>query len=337
MNTGSVRAGPRGRARFGPVAATAAALLIYMASAPAFAKDAGSGVWNAGVPGANVGDTRIWGTGVSGTRVSGTRVLEAADHAELAARVSASGVVRIALPGDRIARVVRAPGGLRVEHDPASGDLYLHPAGGAAAAGSAAAPEAVSGAAPEIRAEAAPQVAPEVLFIGTERGFTYRLSLMPAPAGASQILIRNPAVMASAFTPARTVERRDDRVRALVGLIRAVARREPPPGHAIHSGGAVVGTGVAGLTVIETWRGPRFTALLLEAGPSAPGGAEGAADLAGTLVPETLVPETLVPETIAALPGTGPVAALWLAAPGTGPSGGRLAVAVRESVAGAGR
>lgn len=330
MNTGSVRAGPRGRARFGPVAATAAALLIYMV--PAFAKDAGSGVWNAGVPGANVGDTRIWGTGVSGTRVSGTRVLEAADHAELAARVSASGVVRIALPGDRIARVVRAPGGLRVEHDPASGDLYLHPAGGAAAAGSAAAPEAVSGAAPEIRAEAAPQVAPEVLFIGTERGFTYRLSLMPGPAGASQILIRNPAVMASAFTPARTVEGRDHRVRALVGLIRAVARREPLPGHAIHAGGTVAGTSVAGLTVIETWRGPRFTALLLEAGPSAPGGAEGAADLAGTLVPETLVPKT-----IAALPGTGPVAALWLAAPGTGPSGGRLAVAVRESVAGAGR
>ena len=322
MNTGSVRAGPRGRARFGPVAATAAALLIYMGSAPALAQDAGSGVWNAGVPGANVGDTRIWGTGVSGTRV-----LEAADHAELAARVSASGVVRIALPGDRIARVVRAPGGLRVEHDPASGDLYLHPAGGAAAAGPAAAPEAVSGAAPEIRAEAAPQVAPEVLFIGTERGFTYRLSLMPAPAGASQILIRNPAVMASAFTPARTVEGRDHRVRALVGLIRAVARREPLPGHAIHAGGTVAGTGVAGLTVIETWRGPRFTAHLLEAGPSAPGGAEGAADLA----------RTLVPETIAALPGTGPVAALWLAAPGTGPSGGRLAVAVRESVAGAGR
>ncbi len=335
MNTGSVRAGPRGHARLGPVAATAAALLIYMASAPAFAKDAGSGVWNAGVPGANVGDTRIWGTGVSGTRV-----LEAADHAELAARVSASGVVRIALPGDRIARVVRAPGGLRVEHDPASGDLYLHPAGGAAAAGSAAAPEAVSGAAPEavsgaapeIRAEAAPQVAPEVLFIGTERGFTYRLSLMPGPAGASQILIRNPAVMASAFTPARTVEGRDHRVRALVGLIRAVARREPLPGHAIHAGGTVVGTGVAGLTVIEIWRGPRFTALVLEAGPSAPGGAEGAADLA-----RTLVPETLMPVTIAALPGTGPVAALWLAAPGTGPSGGRLAVAVRESVAGAGR
>ena len=330
MNTGSVRAGPRGRARFGPVAATAAALLICMV--PALAQDAGSGVWNAGVPGASVGDTGIYGASVSGPSVSGTRVLEAADHAELAARVSASGVVRIALPGDRIARVVRAPGGLRVEHDPASGDLYLHPAGGAAAAGSAAAPEAVSGAAPEIRAEAAPQVAPEVLFIGTERGFTYRLSLMPAPAGASQILIRNPAVMASAFTPARTVEGRDHRVRALVGLIRAVARREPLPGHAIHAGGTVAGTGVAGLTVIETWRGPRFTALVLEAGPSAPGGAEGAADLAGTLVPETLVPET-----IAALPGTGPVAALWLAAPGTGPSGGRLAVAVRESVAGAGR
>ena len=321
MNTVSVPAGPRGRARFGPVAATAAALLIYMASAPALAQDAGSGVWNAGVPGASVG-----GTGISGASVYGTRVLEAADHAELAATVSASGVVRIALPGDRIARVVRAPGGLRVEHDPASGDLYLHPAGGAETAGSTAAPE--------VRTGVAPRMAPEVLFIGTELGFTYRLALTSAPAGASQILIRNPAVMAAAPAPDRAV---DGRVRALVGLIRAVARGEPVPGHAIHGGGAVAGASVAdangsGLTVIETWRGPRFTAFMIEAGPSAPGGAEGVADLAGILVPETLVPGS-----IGALPGAGPVAALWLAAPGTGPSGGRLAVAVRESVAGEGR
>ena len=35
--------------------------------------------------------------------------------------------------------------------------------------------------------------------------------------------------------------------------------------------------------------------------------------------------------TIEALPGAGRVAALWLAAPGTGPSGGRLAVAVTET------
>ena len=84
----------------------------------------------------------------------------------------------------------------------------------------------------------------------------------------------------------------------------------------------VAGTRVSGLTVIETWRGPRFSALVFEAGPSAPGGAEGAADLAGT---------------IDGLPGIGRtgdgvrLAALWLAAPGTGPSGGGLAVAVFEA------
>ena len=36
--------------------------------------------------------------------------------------------------------------------------------------------------------------------------------------------------------------------------------------------------------------------------------------------------------TIGGLPGVGRVAALWLAAPGTGPAGGRLVVAVTEAV-----
>ena len=57
------------------------------------------------------------------------QILDAADHAELAAEISATGVNRIALMGDRIAKVVRAPGGFAVEHDAASGDLYLRPAG----------------------------------------------------------------------------------------------------------------------------------------------------------------------------------------------------------------
>jgi len=56
------------------------------------------------------------------------QILDAADHAEIAAEISATGVNRIALAGDRIARVVRSPDGFAVEHDPASGDLYLKPA-----------------------------------------------------------------------------------------------------------------------------------------------------------------------------------------------------------------
>ena len=76
---------------------------------------------------------------------------------------------------------------------------------------------------------------------------------------------------------------------ALVGLIRAVARREPPAGYAIETGtGRVIG----GLPVIETWRGPRLTAHVVEDD----GAVADAADLAGT-----------------------------------GPSGGRLAVIVTDA------
>ena len=56
------------------------------------------------------------------------QILEAADHAELAAEISATGVNRIALAGDRIARVVRSADGYAVEQDAASGDLYLRSA-----------------------------------------------------------------------------------------------------------------------------------------------------------------------------------------------------------------
>ena len=89
------------------------------------------------------------------------QILDAADHAELAARISATGVNRIALAGDRIAKVVRAPDGYAVEHDAASGDLYLRPLSPDAAAGGD----------------------PVTLFIGTEKGFTYRLTLTLAHRG----------------------------------------------------------------------------------------------------------------------------------------------------------
>ena len=60
---------------------------------------------------------------------------------------------RIALSHDRIRRMIRAPGGFEAEHDPESGDLYLRPM----------APEE-----PE-----ATDRAPVILFLGTEKGFTY--------------------------------------------------------------------------------------------------------------------------------------------------------------------
>ena len=208
------------------------------------------------------------------------QILDGADHAELEAEVSATAVSRIALLGDRIARVVRSAEGFAAEHDPASGDLYLRPLDG----------------------EGERHEDPVTLFIGTERGFTYRLALTVADRGSAQILIRN----AAADTPARA-DPGEPRVSALVRLVAAVARREPLAGYAVEAahGGA---PSMAGVAVIETWRGPRFTAHVVEIGR----GAGEAADLAGTM----------------------DAVAVWLAAPGTGPSGGRLGVAVRE---GAGR
>ena len=70
---------------------------------------------------------------------SAMHILEAADHGELAAEISATGVNRIALSHDRIRRVIRAPGGFVTEHDPETGELYLRPV----AAGQGAEPEAV--------------------------------------------------------------------------------------------------------------------------------------------------------------------------------------------------
>ena len=241
------------------------------------------------------------------------QILDAADHGELAAEISATNVNRIALAGDRIAKVVRSPDGYAVEHDAASGDIYLRPAG--AQPGTPAA-EAV----PD-RGPGQAGFEPVTLFIGTEKGFTYRLTLMPAARASAQILIRNAdAVPAAASVPASGGEPRigvrgEPHVAALVRLVRAVARREPLPGYAIHAGGRSL---AAGIRLVETWRGPRFAALVLEADalPSAPAG--GAAGLAGT---------------IGSLPGIGPVAALWLAPPATGPSGGRLGVAVVEAAA----
>ncbi len=222
------------------------------------------------------------------------QILDAADHAELTAEISATGVNRVALAGDRIAKVVRAPDGFAVEHDAASGDLYLRLVDTDPGVGGR-------------HAEAS-------LFIGTERGFTYRLTLTPAVRDSAQILIRNAETLPGAGETATVpATKSDPHVAALVRLVRAVARRATLPGYAIARGG---GISPDGIKFIETWRGPRFAAHVLEADRDAPA----AAYLAGTM---------------GGLPGFGRVAALWLAAPGTGPSGGRLAVAVTE--AGGGR
>lgn len=209
---------------------------------------------------------------------SATQILVAADHAELPARVAADGVSRVALMGDRVARVIRAPGGFEVEHDPGSGDLYLRPHA-----------KSVTG-------------EPVALFVGSERGFTYRLTLTPVENGPAQILIRNPEISTAAAVKAAPES--DPRVAAIARLTRAVANREPLAGYAIEAGGGEP-NGIDA-TIVEVWRGPRFTALVLELGPRAP---SGPAALAERLGPD--------------------IAAVWLAEAGAGPAPGRLAVAVR--------
>jgi len=229
--------------------------------------------------------------------VAAMQILDAADHAELAAQISATNVNRIALHGDRIAKVVRAPDGFTVEHDAASGDLYLRPPAPSSSGDTRAGDSAGD---------------PVTLFIGTEKGFTYRLTLTPALRDSAQILIRNGAALPD--TAVRAPAPGDGaHVAALVKLVRAVARRELLPGYAIEREG---GPASGGLVLIETWRGPRFAALVFEAARPAPEGADVAAGLAGT------IQEGL---------GAHRVVALWLAPPDTGPSGGRLAVAVTEA------
>ena len=187
------------------------------------------------------------------------QVRSATDHAEIAAEVSSHAVSRIALIGDRIARIVRPPGGLAVEHDAVRGDLYLKPLG------------------PET-----PETA--TLFLATERGFTYQLTLTLAERDAAQVLIRNPDAADEAHTPAPG----DARIAALVALIQAVAARNPPAGVTVEG---ATGVSRAGLPVIETWRARRFTARVLALGPESPIDAAALGRRMGAGVAAVWVPE----------------------------------------------
>ena len=211
---------------------------------------------------------------------SAMQILDAADHAELAAEISDRSVSRITLAGDRVARVVRGPDGFMVEHDKARGDLYLRPLEGAGGSS-----------------------APLTLFIGTAKGFTYRLTLKTAARGSAQILIRNASAASNEPEAGRP---REGRVGAIVSLVRAVVRREVLPGYVIHTASGTPHS--EGLALLETWRGRRFTARVYEMS-SIPGD-----------------------DNQALMQGLAPgVAALWTAEPASGPSGGRLVVAVREA------
>ena len=216
------------------------------------------------------------------------QIIEAVDHAELTAEVSSTEVNRIALDGDRVARVIRSPGGFTVEHDPARGDLYLYPSLGG------------NGLTPSLAPAAR---APEfTLYLGTERGFTYRLSLTVAERDSAQILIRNAAAAGSGSADIAA----DGYPNELAALIRAVARREPVPGYVIVPAPNVMDPPPA-VSLVEVWRGPRYTARVFRTP------ADGAADASA----------------LASIEGPR-VAAAWLSPDGRGPDGERLAVVVED-------
>ena len=223
------------------------------------------------------------------------QILEASDHAELAAEISDTDVNRIALDGDRVSRVIQSPGGFTVEHDAVRGDLYLYP--------DRAALRAADGlrAAVDSRAPA-----PVTLYLGTEQGFTYRLSLSVVSRDSAQILIRNAAVAAGPVDRMKTVS--GDRRGELVSLILAVARREPTAGYIIVPASESVMSAKWG-SVVELWRGPRFTARVLRTPAGGAGDAERLAELSGASV-----------------------VAAWMSAPGRGPNGERIAVLVEDNV-----
>ncbi len=212
------------------------------------------------------------------------QTLDATDHAELEAAVSATGVTRVALADDRIRRVIRSPGGFDIEHDATGGDLYIRPA-----ATLDPSPDGMPG-----------DPLPVTLFLGTERGFTYRLTLIPDARHSAQVLIRNAAAVAGPTPPAPAGTASDARAAELVRLVRTIARGEVPPGYVAGAARPALGR-----SAIETWRGTRFTVYVLVAGPDT-----GAAALAERF--------------------GGGVAAVWVAAPRAGSARDRIAVVVTE-------
>ena len=248
----------------------------------------------------------------SSATASALQVLQASDHAELAAEVSDTEVNRIALDGDRIARVIQSPGGFTVEHDPVRGDLYLYPdaaadalhaADGLRSAEALRSADPLRGADSFSASDGWPAPAPVTLYVGTERGFTYRLTLSTASRGSTQILIRNPAVAES--HDAGPVA---DGFRAeLVSLILAVARREPVSGYVAVPAAQFTESPERG-SPVELWRGPRFTARVLNAPAGSGADAEQLAKLSGRRV-----------------------LAAWLSPPGGGPNGERIAVLVENN------
>lgn len=238
-----------------------------------------------------------------GVAARALQVLEAGDHAELVAEISDSDVNRIAVDGDRIARVIHSPRGFVVEHDPVGGDLYLHADPSVLRTADALRTASSRKANPRSPDSRAPTTA--TLYLGTERGYTYRLSLSVVSRDSAQILIRNAAIGAGAVDVA--TGRADGRRGELVSLILAAARREPLAGYVIVPAHGTDGQAGRG-SLVEVWSGARFTARVLS-------------------LPADRVEDA---QRLAMVAGPG-VAAAWLSPPGRETDGTRTAVLVEDN------
>ena len=268
------------------------------------------------------------------TQAQALQVLDAVDHAELEAEVSATSVNRIALENDRIERVIRGPDGFQVEHDPNRGDIFLKPQHSAVGdmvevdvEKEWGPPGMLGGAVPASgeSTNSTAEAGKKTLFLGSEKGFTYRLTLKVKDRGSAQILIRNPDLFHAQAAGAGGLgdggktgkggETRDTYIGELTELVRAVVNRKPLPGFSIFPGGREK-THATELSVVEIWQGPGLTAQVVEL-VGAPDselektGAGGLAEWFGD--------------------NGSAVAAAWLSEPGTAPCGGRMGVVVFKS------
>ena len=265
---------------------------------------------------------------MAATQAHALQVLDAVDHAELAAEVSSTSVNRIALENDRIERVIRGPDGFQVEHDPNRGDIFLKPqnpeVGDVVEVGAEkewGPPGMLGGAVPtsgeSTDVTGAAGKRGKTLFLGSEKGFTYRLTLKVKDRGSAQILIRNldlfrarSAGVEGKGDGGQTGEAGDTHIGELTELVRAVVSRKPLPGFSIFPGGGEK-THAEELSVVEIWQGSGLTAEVVE--------------LVGTPDSE---PEITGAGGLAEWFGDhGPaVAAAWLSEPGAAPRGGRMGV-----------
>ena len=130
------------------------------------------------------------------------QIKQSTDDGQVTATISAGEVSRIGLAGDRV-RMVNADPAVDISHDEVSGDIYLKP-------------------------RLPPLSKPLNLFVTSEKGFTYKLLLLPQVVPSEQILVRNEDALGG---PARAAawEGRTPFHAAVIEVLRATAGAGPLP------------------------------------------------------------------------------------------------------------